>query len=195
VRPTLRDRRGSDDGVTLVEVLVTIVLLSAISAAVLSATLVTQKLMRTTDNETRGQEDVAVVTDRLSRDLREARGVVCDGAASDPSCSGHLQLWIDTNSDYRQSSDEIITWHLQANAGDPGHYNMVRTVNGTSMVEARTIVQNVAFNYDVAPGPSQPRPGDITTRQVTMTMYYDAVVNNAPSTRTLTFSTLRRNVP
>jgi hypothetical protein len=137
---------------------------------------------------------VAVVTDRLSRDLREARAIVCDAAAWDPTCSAHLQLWIDSNSDYRQQPNEIVTWQLQANPGDPSHYNMLRTVAGSSVNEARTIVRNVAFTYDVAPGASQPGPGAVTTRVVSVSMFYDAVVGSGTSTRTVTFSTLLRNV-
>ena len=187
-------KRGEDDGITLVEMLVAIVLASMVGALVLAATLITQQNIRTTDYEARGQEDVAVVTDRLSRDLRDARGVVCDGAAWDPTCAVHLQLWIDSNSDYRQEPDEVVTWQLQSNPGDPGHYNMVRTVSGNSVVEARTIVRNVAFTYDVAPGASQPGPGVVSTRQVTVSMYYDAVNGSASSVRNVTFTTMLRNV-
>jgi prepilin-type N-terminal cleavage/methylation domain-containing protein len=188
-------RTPSDDGMTMIEMLVAIILASMVSAVVLSATLITHQNLRTTDDEVRGQEDVAIVTDRLSRDLRDARGVVCDGALSDPTCANHLQLWIDANSDYRQEPDEVVTWQLQANTNDPGHYNMMRTVLGSSVTEARTIVRNVAFTYDVAPPTAQPAPGSPTTRRVTVTMYYDAVIGSGTSVRTLTFTTLLRNVP
>jgi len=187
---TMRD----DAGMSLVETLVAIVLIGIVGAVTLSATLITHQNIRTTDDEARGQEDVAVVADRLSRDLRDARGVVCDGAASDPTCKVHLQLWIDTNSDYRQEPDEVVTWQLQVNPGDPGHYNMIRTVNGVSATEARTIVRNVAFTYDYPPGATQPMPGQLTTRQVAVSMFYDAVNGSGSSVRQVTWSTLLRNV-
>ncbi len=191
----MRGLGGPEDGLTLIEMLVAIILANVIGGVVLSAVILTQRNLRSSDDEARGQEDVAVVTDRLSRDLRDARGVVCDGAASDPSCATHLQLWIDQNSNYKQDPDEVVTWQLQANAGDPGHYNMLRTVSGSSITEARTIVRNVAFTYDVAPGLTQPAPGAVTTRQVSVTMFYDAVNGSGTSVRTLAFSTLLRNVP
>ena len=190
---SLRGRARGDAGMTLVEMLVAIVIAGVVGGVVLSATILTYKNLRVTDDETRGQEDVGVVVDRLSRDLRQSRGAVCDGAASDPTCATHLQLWIDTNSNYKQDADEVVTWKLQANAGDPGHYNMIRTVNGTSATVARTIVQNVAFAYDVPPGSSQPGPGVVATKKVTVSMFYDAAIGSGSSTRQVTFSSLLRN--
>src|SRR5690349_4976379 len=98
--------RGDDAGITLVETLVSMMILSIIGAIVLAATVSTHRTMRASDDDTRGQEDVAVVVDRLTRDIRDARGVVCDGAMSDPTCARHLQLWIDYNSDYKQDTSE-----------------------------------------------------------------------------------------
>jgi Tfp pilus assembly protein PilW len=181
-------------GTSLVELLVAIILAGVLGSVVLSASILTHKDLRIADDETRGQEDVSVAVERLSRDLRQARGAVCDGAASDPNCAVHLQLWIDSNSNYKQDADEVVTWRLQASAGDPGHYNMIRTVNGTSTTMARTIVQNVAFAYDVPPGAGQPGPGVVATKQVTVSIFYDAVVGRGTSTRQATFTTLLRNV-
>src|SRR6478735_6135662 len=116
-----------DAGMTLVETLVSMSLLLVVGAIVLAATVATHRSSRVADDETRGQEDVAVVVDRLSRDIRDARGVVCDGVVSDPLCARHLQLWIDYNSDYKQDSNETITWKLRSGA-DGSHYDMVRVV-------------------------------------------------------------------
>lgn len=193
----LRLRGGSnhaDSGMSLVEMVVAMIIAGFVGAVVLSATLLTHKNLRVADDETRGQEDVGVVVERLSRDLREARGAVCDGAASDPSCFTHLQLWVDSNSNYKQDADEIITWNLQANPGDPGHYNMVRTVNAVSSVVARTIVQNVAFSYDVPPGTTQPGPGVVSTKKVSVAMSYDPAIGSGTATRQVVFTTLLRNV-
>src|SRR6478752_2004990 len=108
------DELGDDAGITLVEMLVSMMLLLVIGAVVLAATVATHRSTRVADDETRGQEDVAVVVDRLSRDIRDARGVVCDGATSDPQCKTHLQLWVDYNSNYKQDTDETITWKLRS---------------------------------------------------------------------------------
>lgn len=198
-------RRGEDAGMSLVELLVSITLLSVIGAMVLAATIATHRTMRASDDDTRGQEDVAVVVDRLSRDIRDARGVVCDGAASDPLCKRHLQLWIDYDSDYKQDADETITWKLRLGV-DGVHYDMVRAVGANSQVVARTIVQNVAFTYpndgtagavgsNPAPVATQAPPGVRTTRAVATSLTYDAVANSATGSREANFTTLLRNVP
>jgi len=187
--------KGDDAGVTLVETLVAMVLTMVVGGIVLAATVSTHKSLRVSDDETRGQEDVAVVVDRLARDIRDARGVVCDGAADDPTCITHLQLWSDYNSNYKQDTGETISWKLRK-AADGEHYDMLRTTDtGASQVEARTIVRNVAFTYDVPPTASQPAPGETTTKTVTVTMYYDAMTSSGSATRTVTFATMLRNVP
>src|SRR5690349_2847914 len=97
--------REDDAGTTLVETLVAMLLLGVIGAIVLAATVSVHKSQRVSDDETRGQEDVAVVVDRLGRDIRDSRGVVCDGAVDDPTCVRHLQVWIDYNSNYKQDAN------------------------------------------------------------------------------------------
>lgn len=190
--PNQEDR---ESGITLVETLVAMVLLGVVGAIVLAATLSTQNTLRVSDDEARGQEDVAVVVDRLSRDIRDARGVVCDGATYDPTCTVHLQLWADYNSNYKQDSGETITWGLQKSSDDI-HYDMVRTTDGgATQIVARTIVENVAFTYDVQPEATQPAPGEVSTRTVKVLMKYDALINSGGSIRTVTFSTMLRNVP
>ena len=192
--------RRNDAGTTLAETIVSMMLLGVLGTVVLAATLSVTKTQRVADDDTRGQEDVAVVVDRLSRDIRDARGVVCDGAASDPECKTHLQLWIDYNSNYKQDSDETITWKLRSGA-DGVHYDMVRVVAGTTQVEARTIVENVAFKYPNGTGgysvPSavQPAPGMPTNRVVEVKMTYDAVSEGGTGKRTVAFTGLLRNVP
>lgn len=185
---------------TLVEVLVAAMLLGIVGAVVLAASISTQRSMVVADDETRGQEDVVVVVDRLGRDIRDARGVVCDGAPSDPQCRNHLQLWADYNSNYKQDPGETITWALRPGTSE-GHYDVVRSTDlGDEHVQARTIVSDVAFSYrdesgPTVPGPNQPAPGEPTTREVLVEMTYDAVIGSATSERVVTFSAMLRNVP
>ena len=191
-----RDLRRDDAGITLVETLIAMMLFGILGAVVLAATISTQRTMRVADDEARGQEDVAIVVDRLGRDIRDARGVVCDGAASDPTCLRHLQLWVDYNSNYKQDTGETITWELTPN-DDGEHKDVVRTVDGgTPSVIARTIVSDFAFLYAPQdPTDSQPAPGEPTTREVRVKMDYDAVVGSDTSQREVTFTALLRNVP
>jgi len=190
-----RFRAQGDHGTSLVETLVSILLISVLGSIVLAATLATQRSLRVSDNETNGQLDVTLAVDLVSRDIRSARGVVCDQVSPDVTCAAHLQLWIDSNANYKQDTGETITWRLRLGS-DGVHYDLVReTDSGTSKVAASTIVQNVAFTYDLQPATTQPAPGAPTTRVVNVQMYYNANPSAGSSTRTVAFSTLLRNVP
>jgi prepilin-type N-terminal cleavage/methylation domain-containing protein len=209
-------RRSGDSGVTLVELSVTILLLGVVSAFVSGAVIGAQKLFRVGDDQTRGLEQVRVAAERLSRDVRDARAVMCNPAGTpaalataDPTCAFHLQLWIDYNSDYVQQASETVTWQLVA-SGAAGHYNFVRSVNGSNQVEASAIVRQVAFAYcsgvtpsganptscvAITPSSTIPAPGATQAKIVNVDMSYDALYQNGKtSNRTITFSDRLRNV-
>lgn len=186
---------SGERGTTLVETMVAILIMSVLGAIILAATIATQRSLRVSDNETNGQIDVALAVDLVSRDIRSARGVVCDQVAPDTTCKAHLQLWIDANSNYKKDAGETITWRLRL-ASDNVHYDLVReTDSGSSKTAATTIVQNVAFTYDTQPKTTQPAPGQPTTRVVSVKMFYNANLTAGTSTRSVAFSTLLRNVP
>ena len=90
-----KGRRPAEGGMTLIELLVAMVLLGVVSSLVVVGVAQASRLLTHTDDENRGQQDAKVILDRLSRDIRQARGVVCDGAGGDTYCREHLQLWID----------------------------------------------------------------------------------------------------
>lgn len=193
--------RGGDEGFTLVELLVSIVLLGVLGAITLTAVINTQKDYRLADDQAQGLSDVKVASERLARDVRDARGIVCDGAASDPTCTRHLQIWIDSNSNYLLDPGETVTWSLQPEVagagvcGPTGHCDLIRSVAGSSQVEARTIVTNVAFGYDVAPTTSFTTAGGAAhTSLVNTTMTYDALTRTGGTPKTVSFSARLRNV-
>jgi Tfp pilus assembly protein PilW len=177
--------RQDDSGLTLVELLVTVMLMAIVGGVVLAATLDTHRVFRSDDDEAQGLSDVKTVVERLGRDIRDARGV--DTGAT----SSQLTLWIDSNSNYRRETNEIVTWQIVDVSGSTcttvGHCNVVRTVQGgASIVEARTLISNFAFSYDVA-APN--------TRLVTVTMQYDAVRGHyGTGARSVTFQDRLRNV-
>ena len=181
-----RLRQGSDDsGLTLVELLVTVMLMAIVGGIVLAATMDTHKVFRVNNDEAQGLADVKIVVERLGRDIRDARGV--DTGAT----SSQLTLWIDSNSNYRRDTSEIITWRIVDVSGSTcttvGHCNVVRSAQGgADVVEARTLISNFAFEYDIA-APN--------TRLVTVTMQYDAVRGQyGTGNRTVTFQDRLRNV-
>lgn len=194
----VRPRASGDDGLTLIEVLVTTFLLGVVSLVATSAVIGVNKLAVNSRDETEGMGDVRIVSERMSRDIAEARGVTCDGGladpsdptSSDPSCNAHLQLWIDYNSDYVMEPNEIVTWRL-VQASDGVHYNVVRIQgNGQNgnvpivQVVAHTLVVRFAFTYD-APPPA--------TQVVTVAMRYDSEVGVGTAYRNVSFSTRLRN--
>jgi hypothetical protein len=160
--------------------LVTVLLMSIVSGLIMTAMLSTHQTLRHNDDDSQGLLDVKVVAERLGRDLRDARGI-------DPGAdASHLVIWIDANSDYVKQPSEIITWQLRTNAADPTHSDVLRTVQGkTDIVEARTLVSNIAFGYS-------PSPPD--TEVVTTSMQYDANIGTGTATRKITFATRLRNV-
>lgn len=188
----LQRLRADDSGLTLIEVLITAVLMGIVSSIMTAAAITTLKSLHHVDDEAQGQTDVRTVTERLTRDIRDARSVA---AGAD---SGHLVLWIDYNSDYIQQANETITWQLGSTLVN-GHYPIVRSVcqtlstganptctaQGTSTTQGRTLIDNAVFTYD-ATAPA--------TKLVTSTLKYNAILGQAASDRSVTFATRLRNI-
>ncbi|MFL6137827.1 MAG: prepilin-type N-terminal cleavage/methylation domain-containing protein [Frankiaceae bacterium] len=191
--------RGRDDaGISLVELLVTVVLMGILSAGVTSAVIAANRVFQHDDDETTGLGDVRTVVERMGRDVREARGVATGATHT------QLQVWIDYNSDYKSEDNEIITWRLKPH-GDGVHYDVVRVVGtgagATEVVEARTLIVNFAFCYLATTVVTQTMP-DVTTcaspdtskTQVVVTqMQYDAHAGSGSQPRVVFFQDRLRN--
>lgn len=191
--------RGRDDsGLTLAELLVSMVLASILGSVVVTAVMLSHQQFRVTDDEATGLADTRVVVERLGRDIRGSRGV--DAGATDSS----LVLWIDNNSDYIRSPsaqpNEIVSWSLVTQGSGSTRYNALRsTAGGTAVVQARTLVSNISFCYQQEPGPTcLPTPlsaaNAALTKLVTVTLEYDSEVDGATESRTTTFAERIRNV-
>lgn len=186
--------RRDDSGLSLVELMVTIVLMGTVSLFVGTTVSTSHTTLRISDDESRGVADVRNVVERLARDVRDSRSVICDGAVADPTCQNHLQLWVDADANYAQTASETVTWKLQPRAGTT-QFDMLRAVTGgASTVQARTIVTNVAFTYDVQPGATAPAPGAAHTTVVNVNMTYDANQSTGSANRTVGFTARLRNV-
>lgn len=189
----LRDDRG----ITLVEVLVTMFIMGVVGALASGAVAIAAHTQVRNDDENRGQQDAKVILDRMGRDARQARGVVCDGGladptdsgSADPGCLAHLQLWIDFNSDYVEQPAEIVTWRLEHNA-DGVHFDVFRIIgSGSSAIrqrQASSLIVRTLFDYDTPAHPEQ-------AQLVSMAMQYDAIVGAGVELRSASFSTRLRN--
>jgi len=190
-------RSASDDsGITLIELLVTMILLAVVSTLVVTAVTQAGRILTHTDDEAVGLADAKVILDRLGRDIRESRSTVCDGGladstdstSGDPGCAAHLQLWIDANSDYAQQPSEVVTWRLQLNP-DGVHFDVWRiTGTGPSAVarrQASSLIVRMAFTYDAASFDD--------VQEVTLRMQYDAIIGRGTDVREVAFAARLRN--
>lgn len=194
-----RRLHADDSGLTLVELLVTTLLIGILGAVVTAAVIGSYRQLRVSDDESSGLADTKVVVERLGRDLRGARGVDAGATAS------RLMLWIDYNSDYVRNAvaqpDEIVTWNVVDQGS--GHYNTLRsTAGGQVHLQARTLVSNMAFCYLTEPSDDLadclPTPLSSTdaanTRLVRVDLQYDSALDYGSDTRTSTFIERIRNV-
>lgn len=192
-------RARSDEGMTLVELIVAMVLISVLGAIVSAAVLMSHKQVRIADDEASGLSDTRVVVERLGRDIRVSRGV--DTGATD----SNLVLWIDYNSDYvrdvSSQAEEIITWSVVDQG--TGQFNTLRsTAGGQVQLQARTLVSDLAFCYLAAPSddPADCLPTPLSapdaanTRLVRVTLQYDSALGYGSDDRTNTFTERIRNV-
>lgn len=200
-RLTRRGPLGSDVGITLIELTVTISLISVLGSVMLYGVINNSQLHRLAADESTGLADVKTVVERLGRDIRSARSVYPGATTSE------LVLWIDTNSDYLITDDEIITWQLVQQTEGGEQYNVIRqTEGGDPTVQARTLVSDIAFCYwtQNAVANQADCDGSMTTplstddaadvRLVTTTTTYDALTNTGTEQRQMSFSSRLRNV-
>ena len=187
-----RHQRVRDAGMTLIELLVAMSLLGVVSSLVVVGVRDAARVMTHNDDENRGLQDAKVILDRLSRDIRQARGVVCDQAPGDTYCKQHLQLWIDDDSDYVKDANEVITWKLEDNP-DGEHFDVWR-VQGVSpatpvqRLQASALIVKTLFTYDVGPN-TDPSPATL----VSLKMEYDAIVGRGTDIKQAAVSVRLRN--
>ena len=189
------ERRHGERGLTLVELLVTMVLLGVVSAICVAAFLSGSNTVGRVDDDARGQGDQRVMSERLSRDLREARGIDTPAAGVDPK--KQLTIWIDGNANYVKDVGEIVTWKLASTADPDGHYDVVRSTNaGNSLIVGRALVSSIAFSYRNASISTSVLPDASADKAnvVVVATKYDAIVGNYLQTRQTSFETRLRNV-
>ena len=197
---SILQRLRNDTGVTLIETLIVMLLLGVVGSLVTDAVVNSSRNLTHVDDENTGLQDAKVILERMGRDLRDARGIVCDGGLADPAvatsgdplCRAHLQMWVDSNSDYARQESEVITWRLKGNT-DGVHYDVIRTVGSgllgnvaVSREEASTLIVNIAFDYDTS---TQPNDAQV----VHIGMNYDAIVGRGTGFRKVAFSVRLRN--
>jgi type II secretory pathway pseudopilin PulG len=189
----IRHRFSRSNGTTLVELGITLGLLSVVSALLMSSLSTSARANSQVDDQHRGLADLQIVTERMSRDLRAARGV-------DPlATTSQLTLWIDSDSDYRRDTNESVTWRIRCRTGVDcttanRQYDVERVVGPVATGQVQTVgqslVSDIAFAY-VADG-AVVEPSTATAVQVSME--YDAVVDAYAQSNLVNFEVRLRNV-
>jgi hypothetical protein len=165
--------------VSLLEVVLTTFILSIVGALSVSALTTGNRTVGHVEDEHRGLADLKIVGERMSRDMRAARSV---DPASTPSS---LSIWIDYDSDYRQTAAETVTWAIAASSR-PYQYNVTRTTGGgAAQIVGTTLLSDIVFGYAPAP------PG---TRVVNAALSYDAIPGLYSSDKLVRFDVRLRNV-
>lgn len=172
-------RRRDDRGISIAELVIAMMIFSLVGVMAVSGLSSSTRSIGQVDDEVQGLQDLRVVSERLSRDLRQARGIDASSNAN------QVTIWIDADADYKQTSSETITWKLLAGP-NPGLYDVVRQdATGKKSIVGHSLVSDIAFTYSPAP----PK-----TRVVSVDMTYDAMPGRYAKLRKATFETRLRNV-
>ena len=187
-------RLVQDRGTTLPELAVTMFIFAMVGALLMNSLSTASEATSHVDDQNRGLADLQVVSERMSRDLRVARGV-------DPGAStSQLTIWIDSNSDYKRDTDENVTWRIKCRTGvncgsDERQYDVERVqgpvATGTVQIVGQSLVSDIAFAYLLAGAPTLV-PESATS--VKVSMEYDAIADAYAQVNVVDFEVRLRNV-
>ena len=104
-------RRRGQTGMTLVELLVGMLITGLVAAMMVSAYVVTTRSDRQASQDHQALASLRLATDRVERDLRQARRVYKDSTGS------QLHMWVDYDRDNQQDLSERITFEVTTNNG------------------------------------------------------------------------------
>ena len=174
-------RRRRDGGFTLIELMMVVALMAGVGLIAFTGFTSGMGAVARSDDDVRGQSDITIASERLSRDLRQGRGIAAG------SSNAQLTIWIDADADYAASPSELVTWRAVAAPDSPGHFLLERAEGGGAGVPVgNTLVSDVTFGYDAA---------DVTrSRVVTVTLEFDAVVGRYLDEKHVTFEIRLRTV-
>jgi Tfp pilus assembly protein PilW len=135
-----RRHRDGETGMTLVELLVVVLLTGIIAAVMVAAFIVTTRSDRQTGQDAQSLANLRIATDRIEKDLRQARRVYMDSNAT------RLRIWVDSDRDNQQDLAERITFSLTTDNG------LAPAVGGSTATLRRTTAAPGAPNMIMASG-------------------------------------------
>jgi Tfp pilus assembly protein PilW len=183
---SLRQRARGEDGVSLAEMMVAIFLTALIGLIVMQAFIASSKGARHVSDDATVQQQQQTTVERISRDLRVARGIDSTSNAT------KVVVWVDGDSDYAREPGETVTWTLQSVSG---RCQLVRSTDtGTSKVISTTIANAAcgsAFTY--YDGTGSVAANTTTTTRIDVSLSFRSPNSSAPA-RQSQFSLRMRNV-
>ncbi len=108
---TANRSRSRQAGVTLVELMVTMLITSLVGAMIVAAYMLTSRSDRQASQDHQALATLRLANDRIERDLRQARRIYNDSTA------GRLHMWVDYDRDNQQDLSERITFEITTNNG------------------------------------------------------------------------------
>ena len=135
IQKLLNKKYNNERGITLVELLIAVILISLIVGLVSTIYLSTAKTSKDVIDITKSEIDSRLAVYRISHDLREASSIIL---ARDDQV--YFLSNIDLDDDY-----EEVRYFLRS---ENGHYNLVRSINGTmERVIAANLIDGNIFTY------------------------------------------------
>lgn len=147
----------SDDGFSLAELLVSVVVAGFMLAAATSAGMIFLRTERFASETGQDLDAARAALESIRREVRQATRV---GLGSNDR---ELHIWVDRNQDWAKDADEEITYRLVAVGG--GRARLERVVPNVAGQPTRLVAERImdapVFAYDIAPQ---------DTRAVTITL-------------------------
>lgn len=179
MKASLEGLHRDDRGFSLVELLVTLAILSVVG--ILSVTLLVTAL-RTDDysrQETTALDELRFATEFITKEVRQARLVYPD------STDQYLHIWIDYDIDNQQDADERIVYEIDTTGITPTLIRYSEAGTPTRRILMEGIVVAPLFTYEPA-FPAVPRT-------VGMTLQADVDPTSEPNARTVMSEVRIRN--
>jgi type II secretory pathway pseudopilin PulG len=112
---------GSDDGGTLIEIIVAIAIFGLLGSALLGVVLSTNKVTESTRQMTNVNEESRLAMERLTRELRQANAVLDVQLPASDTDSTALTFWTDFDgngtADLNAADPEVLTYRWDPNTG------------------------------------------------------------------------------
>lgn len=169
-RSLIRDERG----VTLVELMVSMLLVAFVSAAVVTGMTSAMRSANLHRDDDRAVQDLRLAKERLTRELRTAAELQAATASS-------ITVWIDSDADGTEDPGEVVTWEITADG------SLLRSTDTSpaSAVVINLVAAESGFVFDAA--------SIAETRLITVVLVVR--VGTSDGTRSMQTQILLRNAP